>query len=193
MKRAPGFTLIEVLVALGLMALVAVLAWRATASLVDGESRLAAEARRWRALDLAFARLEADLQQAQPRAIRVGAGREAAWIAASEANGASAIVFTRAGAEFAAEPGSAGQRIGYRVRGGVLELLYWPALDRDKPAEPVAYALVDGVAGFRIDQLGSRGWLDRWPVQGEDELPRGVRVRLTLVSGEVIERLFALR
>lgn len=193
MKRAPGFTLIEVLVALALMALVAVLAWRATASLVDGESRLAAESQRWRTLDLVFSRIEADLQQAQPRGIRVGARREPAWIAASEANGASAIIFTRAGAEFAAEPGSAGQRIGYRVRDGVLEMLYWPALDRDREVEPVAHALLDGVAGFRIDQLGSRGWLDRWPASGEDELPRAVRVRLTLTSGELVERLFALR
>ena len=38
--RQRGFTLVEILVALALLALVAVLAYRGTASLVDGETRL---------------------------------------------------------------------------------------------------------------------------------------------------------
>jgi general secretion pathway protein J len=195
MTRARGFTLIEVLVALSLMALVAVLAWRATASLVDGESRLAGEAQRWRALDAAFARLEGDMRQALPRGVRNASGAmEPAWIGAVEAQGASAIVFTRAGAEFAVEPGAAGHRIGYRLRDAALEVVYWPALDRAREAEPAGYALVDGIAGLRIAQLGARGqWSDTWPLAGDDDVPRAVRVRLSLATGETIERLFALR
>ena len=42
MKRASGFTLVEVLVALVVLALFATFAWQATASLVDGEARLSA-------------------------------------------------------------------------------------------------------------------------------------------------------
>ncbi len=188
-----GFTLIEVLVALSLLALTALLAWRATAALVDGEVRLSDEARRWRTLDLAFARLEADFRQAEPRAIRTSKGSEPAWLAATEVNGASAIVFSRAGPEFAAEPGAAGQRIGYRVRNAALEVVYWPALDRVSE-DSVAYSLVDGVAGFRVEHLASGGqWLAEWPRFGESELPRAVRVLLVLDTGETIERWFALR
>ena len=194
MTRSRGFTLIEVLVALALMALVAVLAWRATASLVDGEARLASEAQRWRNLDAAFARLEGDLRQALPRPVRTPSGVEPAWIAAVEAHGASAIVFTRAGAEFAAEPGAAGQRIGYRLRNGAVEVVYWPSLDRASTLDPPAYALIEGVAGLRIAQVGARGqWSDAWPLAGDDEVPRAVRVQLSLATGETIERLFALR
>ena len=194
MTRERGFTLIEVLVALALMALVAVLAWRATASLVDGEARLSGEAQRWRMLDAAFARLEGDLRQALPRGVRSASGIEPAWIGAVEAHGASAIVFTRAGAEFTVEPGAAGHRIGYRLRDAALEVVYWPALDRARDVEPAAYALVDGIAGFRIAQLGTRGqWSDRWPLAGDDDVPRAVRVQLSLATGETIERLFALR
>jgi general secretion pathway protein J len=192
MKRR-GFTLIEVLVALALLALTAVLAWRATSAMVDGELRLSAEAARWRTLDLAFARLEADLRQAQPRPVRTPSGLEPAWIAATEGNGASAVVFTRAGPEFDAEPGAAGQRIGYRVRNAALEVVYWPALDRARD-ESVAYRLVEGVTGFRVEHLGSSGhWLAAWPRFGEPDLPRAVRVVLTLGSGEVLERWFSLR
>jgi general secretion pathway protein J len=191
--RGDGFTLIEVLVALALLALTAVLAWRATAALVDGESRLSDEAKRWRTLDLAFARLEADLRQAQPRAVKTPSGSEPAWIAATEANGASAIVFSRAGPEFDAEPGAAGQRIAYRVREAALEVVYWPTLDRSRD-ESTAYRLVDGVAGFRVDHLATGGqWIAAWPRFGEPALPRAVRVLLTLASGETIERWFAFQ
>ena len=194
MTRARGFTLVEILIALALMALVATLAWRATAALVDGESRLGAEERKWRALDAAFSRLEADVRQAQPRAVRSGTRVEPAWLAAREAHGASALVFTRAGSEFANEPGMAGQRIGYRLRNGTLEVLYWPALDRARDVAPTAYALVEGVAAFRVTQLDDKGqWFDEWPRADKVDLPRAVRVDVTLASGESIERWFALR
>jgi len=192
-SNARGFTLIEVLVALAILALTAVLAWRATAALVDGEARLSDEAMRWRALDQAFARLEADLRQAQPRAVRTPAGREAPWLAATEANGSSAIVFSRAGPEFDNEPGAAGQRIAYRLRDGGLEVVYWPTLDRSRE-ESTAYRLVDGVADFRVEHFASTGqWMTAWPRFGEPALPRAVRVLLTLASGETIERWFALQ
>ncbi|HVE50693.1 MAG TPA: type II secretion system minor pseudopilin GspJ [Casimicrobiaceae bacterium] len=192
-KRATGFTLIEILVALALMALVATLAWRATHSLVDGELRLSNESQRWRTLDVAFARMEADMRQAQPRAIKAEGKPEPAWLAARESNGASAIVFTRAGSEFSVEPGVAGQRIGYRLRDNALEVVYWPALDRERYVAPTAYRLVDDVIGFRITHASSGQWVESWPPSGEADLPRAVRVELALASGELIERWFALR
>ena len=193
MTRARGFTLIEVLVAIALLALTAVLAWRATAALVDGELKLSDEASKWRTLDTTFARLEADVRQALPRAVRTRAGVEPAWLAAVEANGSSAVVFTRAGPEFDADPGAAGQRIAYRVRDASLEVVYWPSLDR-ADERSTTYRLLDNVAAFRVDQLGTAGaWLAGWPRFGESDLPRAVRVVLTLASGETIERLFALQ
>jgi len=192
-ERSHGFTLIEILVALAILALTAVLAWQATVALVDGEVRLTSEATRWRALDQAFARLEADLRQAQPRAVRTSTGVEAPWIGATEAHGGSAIVFTRAGPEFDNEPGSAGQRIAYRVREGALEVVYWPTLDRSRD-ESTVYRLVDGVAGFRVEHYASTGqWMTAWPRFGEAPLPRAVRVLLTLTSGETLDRLFTLQ
>lgn len=195
MTRQRAFTLVEVLVTLGLLTLVAVLAYRGIAALVEGEGRLTAEASRWRALDAALARLEADLRQAVPRAVRVGGGSEPAWLGAIEANGASALVISRAGSEFDADPGVAGQRIGYRLRGDALQVVYWGGLDRATTGESEARAwtLAEGVAAFRLQHLGEREWRDAWPAPGEPDLPRAVRVELTLAGGETIDRWFALR
>ena len=46
MKRLRGFTLVEALLALAIFGVIAVLAYRATASLSEGEARLSGEAQR---------------------------------------------------------------------------------------------------------------------------------------------------
>jgi len=194
-RRSSGFTLVEVLLALAIFCVITILAYRATASLTEGEARLSAEARRWRTLEALFTRFEADIRQAIPRASRAGPRIEPAWLALpADGAGNAALVFTRAGAEFADDPGIAGQRIGYRLRGRAVEIAYWPQLDNAADIQPAVYTLVDGVTGFRIAYLGVAGaWRDSWPVQGESALPRAVRVELALDSGETIERWFALR
>src|SRR5258708_25170206 len=101
-----GFTLLEVLIAVAIVALISVLGYRALAALSDSETRLAAEATRWRTLDLFFARLEGDLRQAMPRPARLSEAREAAWAGASDAAGNGVLVFSRAGPEFTLEAAS---------------------------------------------------------------------------------------
>jgi general secretion pathway protein J len=193
--RSTGFTLIEVLLALAIFGVISVLAYRATAALTDGEARLSAEAQRWRNLEALYTRFEGDIRQAIPRDSRSGARTEPAWLATqADAAGNAALVFSRAGAEFADEPGIAGQRIGYRLRGHAVEIAYWPQLDNAAQTQPAVYTLADGVAAFRIAYLSRGGaWHDSWPVPGEAALPRAVRLDMTLENGEAIERWFALR
>jgi general secretion pathway protein J len=192
-ERARGFTLIEALLALAIFGMIAVLAYRATAALTDGEARLSAEAQRWRTLEALFTRFEADIRQAVPRSVRVGAGSEPPWVA-SASGSHSALVFTRAGSEFSAEPAVAGQRIGYRLRDGTIELAYWPHLDHAASAQPSLYPLVTDVAGFEIEYMTRDGsWRRNWPLLGEDAVPRAVRLALTLADGARIDRWFTLR
>jgi general secretion pathway protein J len=189
-----GFTLIELMIALAILALVATLAYRGLSALAASESRLAAESLRWRGLDALFSRLEADMREALPRGARTADGREPAWIGTVGADGNAELRFSRAGPEFAAEPGSAGQRIGYRLRAGAVEVLYWPRFDQPSLAVPQAFALAADIAQFRVDYLDARGaWSDRWPLPGEPEVPRAVRVVLRLADGAALERLLVLR
>jgi general secretion pathway protein J len=194
-RRARGFTLVEALVAVAILALVATIAWRATAAMTDSEARLASESARWRRLDALITRMEADMRKAIPRSARHGSLIEPAWLAGpADAAGNTSLVFTRAGADSIDEPGSGGQRVGYRLRDGRIELLYWPAIDNVATRDPAAYALVDGVSRFHVVQLGADArWTDHWPVSGVDGVPRGVRLDIELADGSVIERWLALQ
>jgi general secretion pathway protein J len=192
-KRS-GFTLLEVLIAVAIVALLALMGYRALAALSESESRLSTEATKWRTLDLFFARLEGDMREAVPRAARSGPVREPPWLATVDATGNGALAFSRAGPEFALDPGSAGQRIGYRLRNGGVEVLYWAGYDRPAGSDPSAYLLLPGVARFRLSYLTATGrWIDSWPPGGDADLPRAARVAITLSSGEEIERWLALR
>jgi len=197
-RRRRGFTLVEALVAVAILAIVALIAWRATAAMSDSEARLAGETARWRHLDALLTRIEADMREAIPRTVRHGASPEVAWSAApADDAGNTSLVFSRAGPAAVDEPGGGGQRVGYRLRGGRIEVLYWPRLDNVATKDPAAYALADGIARFRIRALAPDGrWSDRWPVPGtdpRDPLPRGVRVDIELADGSVVERWIALR
>jgi general secretion pathway protein J len=197
-RNQRAFTLVEVLVAIAILAVVALLAYRATAAMTDSEARLTQESEQWRSLDMLFARLESDMRQAIPRAARSGASTEPPWFAVTaDSIGNSALAFTRAGPEFAVEPGIAGQRIGYRLRDGAVEALYWPQLDNVPNAAPAVYALARDIERFRILQLGStNAWSQQWPPSGgakADVLPRAVRIEIGFADGTSIERVIALR
>jgi general secretion pathway protein J len=192
--RRAGFTLVEVLVALAILAVIGVHAWRAMVALADGESRLAAETARWTALDAVFARIEADLRAALPRAVRHGDAREPAFVAGVDAAGNARFTLTRAGSEFGDAPGRAGQRVGYALDGNALGIAYWPALDNVAGAVPARYVLLDGVAEFHVGYRTRDGrFVAQWPLLGEPDVPVAVRVDLTLADGARIERWFALQ
>lgn len=190
--RRSGFTLVEMLVALAILAIFALFAWRATAALADGETQLAGEAARWQALDAAFARIDADVRAAVPRAIRTIDGAEPAWVGGVDAQGQGTLAFTRGGLD-PADPLAGGMRLGYRLRGGAVEFLAWPVLDRGAGVEPQVFPLADRVVALSFTHLDVDGrTLDRWPAAGGGALPRGLVVALTLDDGSRVERWIAL-
>ncbi|HEV2220972.1 MAG TPA: type II secretion system minor pseudopilin GspJ [Casimicrobiaceae bacterium] len=191
---ARGFTLVEALVAIAILGVVALLAWRATDAMTRSQAQISRETRHWQQLDAVFARMEADMRRAIPREVRMPA-LQPAWSAVpADAEGDTLLAFSRAGPYSVDEPGAAGQRVGYDLRRDRLEVMYWPQLDDPTGAAPVAYTLADGVARFRVLQLtGSGAWSATWPRADEDAIPRAVRVELTLEDGSLITRTLALR
>ena len=165
------------------------------AALADGEAQLAQETSRWRTLDAFFARIEGDLRAALPRSVRHGACPSRRSSASVDADGNAALTLTRAGSEFDGGPGAAGQRIGYRVEHGTVEIAYWPALDNVATAQPRRISAVErrrascASATARTTGAGSRnGRCSARPMF----LPRS-RVDLLLDDGVRVERWIALQ
>jgi general secretion pathway protein J len=182
-----GFTLLEVLIALAIMATLALTGYRALTGMLDGERRITADRDRWRDLDLFFSRFDYDLGHALPRPYTLGSTTFPGLFL--RADGLALVRAT---------PGEIPQRIGYRLHDGRIEVLYWRGLDAQVPPEPVAYTVATGVAAWELRLANREGeWLDRWgepgPQDTEAPLPRGGHLALTLTDGTRIERVFAWR
>jgi len=67
MSRNRGFTLVELLVALAIFALMSGFAYRGLTAMLDARAALAKESRKWRDTALFVGRVERDLAAALPR------------------------------------------------------------------------------------------------------------------------------
>jgi general secretion pathway protein J len=199
--KSRGFTLIEVLIALTIFAVMSALAYRGLTSILDARDRVAQENRKWREVAVFFARLEADLVNAVDRNIRNSNNlTEAAFIGnatfAKESEGQ--LMFTRMGLPGASGTLAAPQRLGYRLKQGTIEELVWPVLDQGQRTIPTVQPLLERVSTLQLRYLdASNQWRDIWPglatgTTTVTPLPKAVEVALTLESGEIITRLLLL-
>ena len=195
--KGAGFTLVELLVAVTIFGVLSGIAYRSLAVVLDSRGRIEQENRKWRGLAMLFARLEQDVAAVAPRPIRdAGDLVGPAFVGAAAARlNDGAIVLTRTA--LAAEPGAAEppRRLGYRLRGGVVELLTWNALDQAPRSEPAVAAVLRDVTAFDLRYLDRRGqWHASWPPPGiaaaQTAIPAAVEVAVTLASGERVTRLF---
>lgn len=196
-----GFTLIEVLVAVVVFAIMAAMAYRGLTAILDSKRQIDAENDKWRRVAILFTRVERDLAVAVPRPVRDAARPYApAMSGEAVANGeyGTQLAFTRMGSDGDAGTFGAPQRVGYRLRDGNVEVLLWPVLDQAPRTIPEVSVLVSNIGAMSFSYLDGTGQKQaRWPLpgafpQGDPRLPSAVELTLTLKSGEVLTRLFDL-
>ncbi|HKQ29785.1 MAG TPA: type II secretion system minor pseudopilin GspJ, partial [Burkholderiales bacterium] len=178
-----GFTLLEVLVAVAIFAVLSALAYGGLTQVLEGRNRIEAERDLWRSLALAFQQMEDDLAQARARSIRDVTGEPIPAFRGrpfdprplSEPN----IELTRDGL-YVPEGSRAPdlQRVAYHVKDGVLLRIVWPTLDRPQATEPRTVTLLSRVENltlrFHKSTLGS---FERWPPDnGDQTLPDFVEI-----------------
>jgi len=193
MKPARGFTLIEVMTALLVLSLLALMSYRGLGAVLDAREHVRHETDKWRRVAAFFARFERDVELAAPRAVRSASGTAPAWLGEAAAAPQARLEFSR----FAAtENVDSARRIAYRLNEKQeIELWLWPGLDVAPNTLPARYPVLAGVKTFELQYLNpGLVWVDLWPTSPADPaIPRAVRLRIVLASNEEIVRIFALQ
>ena len=167
MTRRAGFTLVEVLVALAIFAMIASAGVGLLSFAIDNRLAVREASERTAAFQRTRALMRADLGQAAPR--RVTANRasppssKAAW-------------------------GASMQRVDYRLIDGRLERRVRERLDGARPAEP--QVLLENVESAQVTAILDGDPIADWrPVQNRP-LPDAVRIDLTLEGYGPVSQLF---
>lgn len=186
--RQRGLTLVEVLVALFIMAVLAVLSWRTVAAMADAQTHLEDSGRRFDRLADVVDLLERDLAY-----VAETSGGMAFRGEGGEGARSGELRFTRTGSGYRDAAGAGPRRLGYRFHGARLEKLVYPE-DWAAATEPEIRPLLDGALKglyFRFRD-GAGQWQPRWPVETATGLPRAVEARFLLADGGEISRLYLL-
>jgi len=190
--RARGYTLVEVLVAVLVFAVLAAAAYTALEGLsrAAGQQRDHAEA--LAGLQLMVSRLEADLRQLSHRARRTPLGQ----LEPAFSGSLRELAGVRSGwSNPAGQARSDLQRFAWQFDGQTLTRLSWPVTDPAPgvlpAAEDQALELVDLRLRYR-DALGS--WSEDWPARGTaaEGLPSAIEVLLETRRFGLVRRLLVL-
>ena len=166
--RMRGFTLIELMSALVILSLLALMAFRGLGAVLDARDQVRAETQKWKAVAAFFSRFQRDVQLSAPSPVTGSAQR---------------FEFSRLAM---AEGVDLPRRTAYGLNAN-REI----ELTEDSTRHP----LLPAVAEFELRYLDpALAWVEAWPrTERDPPLPHAVRLRLVLGSGEELVRIFSLR
>lgn len=204
MKRANGFTLLELLIAMSIFAVMAAMAYGGLSSVIEARTQVDAALERNQRLQQTIFRLQSDLGQIAARGIRDEFG-DARPALSGDTD--TVLAFTRHGWRNPLnESRSHLQRLRYRLdEDSRLVRAHWRVLDRAQDSVPVETVLLEDVERLEWRFLSAtREWQGRWPPPTtggppgntpgpeQDTLPIAVELRLTTENHGEIRQLFAI-
>lgn len=200
-RRLAGFTLLELIVALSIFAVVSVLAYGGLKTVLDARDHAEKQAARLAKLQTGFMLISRDVEQAVSRAVRdpLGTGFYPAMRGRADVSKGSELEFTREGYRNpTGQPRSNMQRVGYGLKERDLVRLTWPVLDRVQASEPKGAVIFNDVQEFEVRYLDAEGaWHNEWATAPEATagkpnvlLPVAMEITLDIEGWGRISRLF---
>ncbi len=211
-SRPGGFTLVEVLIAMAITALVAAIAYSSLARVMAGVEGLRENADRSYEINRALMILSRDLRHLAPRPVRDEFGELEPALRGGEL-APFPLSFTRTGWHNPLEhPRSSLQRVNYRLEEEQLWRDSYVVLDRVGNTEPRSTLLLAGVEAIDLAFLGSATgaqisreddaidtsrWPENWAVdpgsdQSELRAPEALEIRFRLTDWGEIRRFYVL-
>lgn len=191
-RQQRGFSLVEMMVALVIMAVLSILAYSAFDGVLQMETRSKEQFLGENRLQLASAVILNDLIHLRQRPVRdILGGQEAAYLAPQ---GEFVVVFSRGGSANASATGGSVQRLGYRVEDGNLIRSRWQVVDQGPATLRQDQVLATGIDSLTVEQLDKNGdFTAFWPPANEPghraAVPALMRVTLAAVDSEPLTLL----
>jgi general secretion pathway protein J len=178
-SRHGGFTLVELLVALFITAIIFAMGYGAINQALEDRENLKVRQDRLTAVQKTVGILTRDFTQLAPRPVREAIGDGWQPSLRAEGESASLVEFTRAGwANPAGIQRSTLQRVAYLLEDGTFRRQHWTVLDATLASPVVKRDLLDRVesVSFRFMDA-SRRWRTEWPIAQPNDLEGTLRMR----------------
>jgi general secretion pathway protein J len=196
-----GFTLLEILIAVMITAIMASMAYTGLNSILDTSHHTQSRDERFTRIQLSMNYLVRDLRHVLGRSSRDSYGEPHPSVETLD-DGSYLISFSRTGWSNPADKDRSHlQRVAYALENGDLVRYHWNHIDQGPGAEPYRMVLLDQVDTLDFEFLDERLETDtEWPpieLTGDDRinapLPVGIRLKLTLPDWGPLTRTLALQ
>lgn len=192
-KRKQGFTLIEILIALFIFAIISMILVGALRSVIEAEAGTERNAERLRSVQMALLLISRDMEQSVARPVlNASGGEEAAFIGAPHD-----VTFTHAG--FVSVPGTVAksslERTRYTWHDNALWRISWQAVDNAPKAQSHERLLLSNVESVDFTYMdNNQHFYSSWPggAQNKQPLPKAVRMVLTLSNWGRLSQLYVI-
>ncbi len=169
MRAARGFTLLELLIAIAIFALLGLGTYRMLDSVLQTDKVTRAHEMQLRELVRAMAAFERDVLQVQARPTRDPFGDPRAALLGEDLD-APALELTRSGWRNPLGQSRSGlQRVRWQLSGEQWQRQYWTVLDQAQDSQPQVQQALDGVTRLQLRYLDQEGsWQTSWPPQSNN-------------------------
>ena len=178
-RSSSGFTLLEVLIAMAIFAILGLASNQMLRSVSGVEREMSQQTLAYRELIKLFGIIDRDLSQLIYRGVRDEFGDPIAAVSVNQ--GRYPLEFSRSGWRNPLERARSDlQRVAYEVNGDKLQRLIWLVLDRAEDTEPKVQTLLSNVIDFKVRVIKPDGQRQEViTAEDGDEVPVALEVKVT--------------